>query len=214
MNWKLPNQRSVGRIILAGVFFVLLGMYRPDSTAGPALLLTAAGLYILAGITDVLDGYLARKMNLTSAFGRIADPFVDKVLVIGTFVMLAGSNYAFPGNTGQFEKDLPFWLTGGMSSGVQPWMVVVILARELIVSGIRGYSESMGIKFPATYAGKFKMFVQSVAIVTILIQLSLVQTARWGAVTKLATVWVTVIVTVLSGIGYMTKAKSILKADD
>ena len=101
MNWKLPNQLTVGRIALAGVFFVLLGVYRPlDAGGGPVLssskepswLLNAAFvLYIVAGMTDVLDGYLARKMNVTSAFGRLVDPFVDKVLVVGAFAMLAVS---------------------------------------------------------------------------------------------------------------------------
>ena len=70
MNWKLPNQLTIARIALAGAFFVLLGLYRPG--AGGAILLNVAfGLYIVAGITDVLDGYFARKWNIVSAFGRI-----------------------------------------------------------------------------------------------------------------------------------------------
>ncbi len=214
MNWKIPNQLTIGRIILAAVFFVLLGLYESGTDASEYLLLISAAIYIIAGITDVLDGYLARKLNLTSAFGRIADPFVDKVLVVGAFVMYSGSNFTFAaGNIGSFEAGLPTWLTGEMASGVQSWMVVAILAREFIVSAIRGYSESCGIKFPATYAGKIKMFVQSVAIVTILIQLAWVQTSPWGIITKLISVWLTVIVTVLSGLSYISQARHLLKAD-
>ena len=93
MTRKLPNQLTVGRIGLAAGFFVLLGLYERGSPTAPALLNAAFVVYIIAGLTDVLDGYLARKMNAVSAFGRIADPFVDKVLVLGAFVMLTGSNY-------------------------------------------------------------------------------------------------------------------------
>ncbi len=218
MNWKIPNQLTVGRIVLAGVFFVLLGLYVSGSAASEYLLITSAVIYIVAGITDILDGYLARKLNLTSAFGRIADPFVDKVLVIGAFVMYSGSNYSFAaaatGQIGSFEAGLPTWLTGEMTSGVQSWMVVAMLAREFIVTGIRGYSESCGVKFPATYVGKIKMFVQSVAIVTIVIQLAWVPTAPWGIITKLISVWLTVIVTVFSGLSYINQARGLLIADD
>lgn len=215
MNWKIPNQLTIGRIVLAAIFFVLLGLYESGTSASEYLLLVSATIYIIAGITDILDGYLARKLNLTSAFGRIADPFVDKVLVVGAFVMYSGTNFTFAaGNIGSFEAGLPTWLTGGMASGVQSWMVVAILAREFIVSAIRGYSESCGMKFPATYVGKFKMFVQSVAIVTILIQLAWVPTDAWGIITKLISVWLTVIVTVLSGLSYICQARHLLKADD
>ena len=83
MLWTIPNQLTIGRIVLAGVFFVLLGLYDASQEApATALLLSALGVYLVAGVTDVLDGWLARRMNLTSAFGRITDPFVDKVLVV------------------------------------------------------------------------------------------------------------------------------------
>ncbi|MCE5328300.1 MAG: CDP-alcohol phosphatidyltransferase family protein, partial [Planctomycetaceae bacterium] len=232
MNWKLPNQLTLGRIVLAAVFFVLLGLYEQDTTWGPALLRVAFVLYIVAGITDVLDGYLARKMNLTSAFGRIADPFVDKVLVVGAFAMLAGSNYTMSGEAspavgtmldigfvkltaytatlGFREANMPHWLHGDMASGVQAWMVVVILAREFIVSAVRGYSESCGIKFPATYAGKIKMLVQSVAICVVLEQLADFRNVEWAFWLKTAAVWLAVIVTVISGLAYVGKARKLL----
>ena len=96
MNWKLPNQLTVARIVLAAVFFILLGIYEQGTQTGRWLLNAAFVIYIVAGITDVLDGWIARKYNLTSAFGRIVDPFVDKVLVVGAFVMLAGTSAAEP----------------------------------------------------------------------------------------------------------------------
>ena len=212
MNWKLPNQLTVGRVVLAGGFFLLLGLYDHGTRSGPWLLNAAFVLYIVAGITDVLDGWIARKYNLTTAFGRIVDPFVDKVLVVGAFVMLTGSNFTVaPGGP---EEHLPHWLHGGMASGVQAWMVVAVLAREFIISAVRGYSESRGEKFPATPAGKIKMFVQSVAICTVLYQVANVDRPVWAAWAKVAAVWVAVIVTVFSGLVYVGKARRLLASDE
>lgn len=214
MNWKLPNQLTVGRIILAGGFFVLLGLYNPGSETGCLLLNIAFWIYIVAGITDILDGWIARKYNWTSAFGRIVDPFVDKVLVVGAFAMLTGSNYVMqPAVAPQFERDLPGWATGHMASAVQAWMVVVIMAREFIVSAVRGYSESMGIKFPATSAGKIKMLVQSVAICTVLYQTANLPQTAWAIWLKLIMVWLAVLTTVLSGLAYVGKARKVLIGD-
>jgi CDP-diacylglycerol--glycerol-3-phosphate 3-phosphatidyltransferase len=212
MNWKIPNQLTVGRIFLAGGFFVLVGLYDYGAPNSAWLLNSAFGIYLVAGITDVLDGYLARKLNLTSAFGRIADPFVDKVLVVGAFAMLAGSNFAFPHGLAVPVPDeqVPRWLTGGMLSGVQAWMVVAILAREFIVSAVRGYSESCGIKFPAISAGKIKMLVQSVTICAILFQLANYSQPLWTVYVKAILVWLAVAVTVLSGLAYVGKARKLL----
>jgi phosphatidylglycerophosphate synthase len=215
MNWKLPNQLTVGRIALAAVFFVLLGLYKQGSAAGPWLLNAAFVVYIVAGVTDVLDGYLARKWNLASAFGRIADPFVDKVLVVGAFAMLSGANYSdvrvcicLGG------EDLPHWVNGGMLSCVQAWMVVVVMAREFIVSAVRGYSESQGIKFPATPAGKIKMFIQSAAICVVLFQIANLPDAQWAVYLKAGMVWAAVVVTVVSGFAYVGKARKLLVSNE
>lgn len=215
MNWKLPNQLTVGRLLVSVAFFALLACSEVVPSPSSGLLLTAFVIYILAGITDVLDGYLARKMNLTSAFGRIADPFVDKVMVCGAFALLASSNFAYgpQGSPSQLERDLPGWLTGHMASCVQGWMVVVLIAREFIVSGIRGYSESQGLKFPATPAGKIKMFVQSFAICTILYQMAFLAHAAWAIWLKILLVWLTVLVTVTSSLAYIRRAGSLLKGN-
>ena len=213
MDWNLPNQLTVGRIVLAGAFFVLVGLYDYGSPAAAWLLNVAFVVYIIAGITDVLDGYLARKLDLTSAFGRIADPFVDKVLVVGAFAMLAGSNFAFPDGVAVPDARLPAWLTGGMLSGVQAWMVVAILSREFIVSAVRGYSESCGINFPAIPAGKIKMFVQSFAICTVLFQLANVSGPTWAAYVKVILIWLAVATTVFSGLAYVGKARRLMKIE-
>jgi CDP-diacylglycerol--glycerol-3-phosphate 3-phosphatidyltransferase len=214
MLWNLPNKLTVGRVALALVFFVLLGLYEEGSSSGRWLLNAAFVLYIVAGITDVLDGYIARNWNLTTAFGRIVDPFVDKVLVVGAFAMLAGSNFSYGGQTSAAERDLPRWLTGDMASCVQAWMVVAILAREFVVSAIRGYSESCGIDFPSTAWGKLKMFIQSVAICTVLFQVANLSGAAWALWTKAILVWLAVAVSVLSGLAYVNKTRALASREN
>ena len=216
MNWKLPNQLTIARIGLAGAFFVLLGLYDASSPNSALLMNAAFVLYIVAGITDVLDGYFARKWKITSAFGRIADPFVDKVLVVGAFVMLAGRNFALmpPGGPGDLEWNVAQWVTGHMASAVQAWMVVVILSRELLVSAVRGYSESQGITFAATPAGKIKMFVQSVAICTVLYQLANLRYEPWAIYTKIILVWLALVATVVSGLFYLGGIRRAMRSDE
>ena len=204
MNWKLPNQLTVGRMMLAIVFFVLLGMYRQGTECGRWLLNIAFVLYIVAGETDVLDGYLARRWNLTGALGRMLDPVMDKMLVVGAFVMLAGPNFAMAPDA--VDHQLPGWITGGMASAVQARMVVAILGREFLIFGVRGYSESQGMKFPATPSGKIKMFVQSFAICTSLYQQANVTDAMWAIYMKVICVWLAVIVTLTSGLNALQRA--------
>jgi phosphatidylglycerophosphate synthase len=214
MKWNLPNQLTLGRVGLSAVFFVLLGFYRDSLSYGSWLLGTAFVIFIIACITDVLDGYFARKLQQTSAFGRMVDPIVDKVLVVGGFVMLAGPDFNMSVGAIAMEQNLPYWLTGKMASAVQTWMVVVILAREFIISGIRGYSEAQGIKFPAIPAGKFKMITQSAAIGTVLYQLAWLPAAAWAVWVKIVIVWLAVIVTVLSGAFYIHKARHLMNIDE
>lgn len=224
MNWKLPNQLTVLRLLLAIVFFALLALYEGPGGA-PAgeqaqrarlLLNVCFGLFILAGITDILDGYLARRMKAVSAFGRITDPVVDKVLICGAYALLTGSNFFFSAKLpmSSYEQQLPGWITGNMASGVQAWMVVVILAREFVVSGVRGYSESRGQSFPATVYGKLKMFTQSVAIGAVLYQLANLPETPWAIITKLTAVWASVLATVFSGLAYVSKARKLMISDE
>jgi CDP-diacylglycerol---glycerol-3-phosphate 3-phosphatidyltransferase len=213
MNRRLPNLLTIGRLILSVVFFVLLAWVRVGDAASTGLLAAGLVVYGIAAVTDVLDGYLARRWNVTGTFGRLADPIVDKVIVCGAFAMFAGRNFAAasPEALCEFERRLPEWMHGGMVSGVQAWMVVVLLAREFVISGIRGYSESQGISFPATQAGKAKMFVQSAAICTILVQMTWLQEAAWAAALKLTLVWLMVVTTVVSGLLYAKKAQTLLR---
>jgi CDP-diacylglycerol---glycerol-3-phosphate 3-phosphatidyltransferase len=215
MSKRLPNLLTVGRLVLSIIFFVVLADVRAEGYDAKTTGLLAAGLviYLIAGVTDVLDGYLARRWKVTSTFGRLADPIVDKVIVCGAFAMFAGRNFAAvsPEVLCPFQRHLPEWVHGQMVSGVQAWMAVVLIAREFIISGIRGYSESQGINFPATQAGKAKMFVQSAAVCMILVQMAWLSQSAWAVAVKLVLVWLTVITTVASGLVYVRRAGKLLR---
>ncbi len=197
MKINLPNQITLARLALAIVFFVLLGQYshREPNTR---LLDICVAMFIVAAATDWLDGYYARKQNQVTALGRILDPFVDKVLVCGAFIFLAGPSFC--------------GLDGRNVTGLSTWMIVVILGRELLVTGLRGFSESRGVQFGAEYVGKAKMWIQSITVPVLLVTV-----AHWSGegetgtlFVRLAFVWLTVIVTTASLVTYLIKSRSIL----
>jgi CDP-diacylglycerol--glycerol-3-phosphate 3-phosphatidyltransferase len=218
----LPNWLTASRVLMAIVFFGVLTVWRYEDSAASRhqtdwLLIISAALFIIAGLTDVVDGYLARRWNVESAFGRIMDPFADKILVVGAFVFLAGPDFWW-----EFTDKHKVTLAGhGVQlSGVYPWMVVVILGRELLVTSIRGALESMGVKFPADVFGKVKMFLQSVAVPTALIAVAITDVLPhesgsywsnpWGRITIDFTIWGMVIATILSGVPYVIRCVRLL----
>lgn len=196
----VPNALTALRVVLAGVVVVLLsaGLSVAGAQAGTvsrrAVLLAAASVFVAAAVTDALDGFLARKWNVVSLFGRVVDPFADKLLVLGSFVCLAGVGFADP--------------RGGMLSGVQPWMVVVILARELLVTTLRGVYESRGVDFSATWSGKAKMILQSGAVPAVLVLLAVTDPAPGSTARRVieVMVWAVVVVTAWSGVPYVVRA--------
>ena len=195
---NLPNQITLARLGLAIVFFVLLAQYRHGESAFWQLDISVA-IFIIAALTDILDGYLARKHGLVTPLGRVLDPFVDKVLVCGAFIMLAGPGFA--------DVD------GISVTAVAPWMVVVIVGRELLVTGLRGFNESIGKPFPATVYGKIKMWMQSIAVPVILLLIAHEGIAgSWSPTFKLITVWLTVVATTLSTVHYLFHSRHILEA--
>ncbi|MEM1210821.1 MAG: CDP-alcohol phosphatidyltransferase family protein [Planctomycetota bacterium] len=211
MRKQVPNALTVLRLVLAGAFFLILNQYRygePQPQLPWLWLLIAVVLFILAAVTDALDGHLARKWQAESTFGRIMDPFCDKVLVIGALIYLAGPRFVDPDAVaaGSFFN---------MASGVYPWMVVVVLARELLVTGIRGELEGAGVKFGANVFGKLKMILQSVVVPIVLVIVA-IDPARdgwgWLAWVRDALVYATVAVTVLSGWPYLSSAVRLMRS--
>lgn len=213
MHRQLPNALTLLRLLLAGIFFVTLNQYRYEGPAGDPqtlLLWASIGLFVLAALTDWLDGYLARRWKAESQFGRIMDPFCDKVLVIGALIYLAGPRFIIP-EADRLDPDTFFT----MVSGFYPWMVVVILARELLVTGIRGEMEGSGAKFGANLWGKLKMILQSIVVPTLLVIVWLDphrEGYEWTAWVRDVLVYATVLVTIFSGLPYVLAAKRAMKA--
>ena len=208
MYRQIPNILTVLRLFLAAIFFLILNQFRFDSEiTHPPILIAAIIVFILAALTDMLDGHYARKWDVVSKFGRIMDPFCDKILVVGAFIYLMGARFVIPERAadGQFFN---------MVSGIYPWMVVIILARELLVTGIRGELEGEGINFQANWWGKIKMILQSIVIPVILLIVFLnpEQPGReWLGTLRDILVYATVIATVFSGIPYITSAMKLVK---
>ena len=206
----VPNGLTASRLVLAGVFFAMLAYYQNESTFnhhGDVLWLNIALIvYLVALATDFLDGYLARRWKVEGAFGRVVDPFVDKVLVLGSFIFFAGKNFTSPGTSAN-------GMTQNLSTitGVVPWMVVVILARELLVTSLRGSMETSGEAFGAQLSGKLKMGFQSATILVILLFVNYRDrlsghALRDATIFRDFCIWATVAITAISGMLYVRRA--------
>lgn len=199
---QVPNALTIARAVLACIFFWMLA-YWPYQPARPATtyLNIALVIYVIATFTDAVDGYLARRWNATSTFGRIVDPLVDKILVLGSFVYFAGPSFV------DLSGARPTTLTG-----VTPTVVVILLVREFLVTGLRSVAEAGGKKFGAAWSGKIKMILQCVTIGVILAYVNyhpvLVQNGYDPAarIIRDLCVWGTVIVTLISGALYVRRA--------
>lgn len=196
---NLPNRITLGRLALAIVFFAMLSQYSQRDPQ-PWLIDVAIVIFVVAAITDILDGYLARKRNLVTPLGRVLDPFADKVLICGAFILLAGPAFV--------EED------GTNATMVRAWMVVLIVGRELLVTGLRGFNESRGLAFGASLHGKLKMWMQSIAVPAILYLVAHEgrwASASWPGLIKGVLVWLTVIITALSTVQYILRSRHILE---
>ncbi len=137
---NLPNKLTVARCILTAFFVLFLSIHNVYSFA------IGYVVFVVAAITDYYDGKIARERNLVTNFGKLLDPVADKVLVVAAFVMLLG---------------IP-------AMQVPPWAVVLILAREFLVTGARSLGASQGIVIPANKWGKMKTILQMVYVCTFL----------------------------------------------
>jgi CDP-diacylglycerol--glycerol-3-phosphate 3-phosphatidyltransferase len=184
--FNLPNQLTAARLVLAVVLFFLIAF---ESW------LWCVVVFALAAFTDWLDGYLARKQGLVSALGRVFDPLVDKVLVCGAYIFLLG----LPDRT-----------------GLAPWMVTVVVARELIITGLRSFVENRGVTFGADWLGKIKMGLQCAALFGIFVALYLTTTDAGDPTTQAVLrlrdglIYAMVAATALSGLQYLWRAALLL----
>jgi CDP-diacylglycerol--glycerol-3-phosphate 3-phosphatidyltransferase len=198
----LANTITLGRGVLTLVLWGVL-VAGGTSPAGPSWTV-AIVLFAVAALTDALDGMVARSRGETSAFGRMADPLVDKLLVIGTMVVLLG---------------IP------RLQGVLPaWIVAVILGRELVVTAVRAVIEARQVAFGAAPSGKAKMVLQCAAVLGTLAYGADMAIARaevpglallpgGGATWNVAhaLVWGALVLTVASGVAYVRRALGLLR---
>ncbi len=184
----IPNILTLGRLGLTFVFVVMI-LYSPGVSEAARYLDVAFILFVVAGVTDVVDGMVARRFNVTSKFGRMIDPLVDKILVCGTFIC-----FAIIGEPSLFGWDR-------LTLALVHWSVAAILiAREAYVTALRHIAEARGVNFAATVSGKVKMLLQSFAIGTVLIKTGHVPDAQWGYWFTSATFLAMLAVTVYSGL--------------
>ncbi|HZN41749.1 MAG TPA: CDP-diacylglycerol--glycerol-3-phosphate 3-phosphatidyltransferase [Planctomycetota bacterium] len=195
---NLPNLITLMRLVLTAGVFVFLELAPRSSVMAqgligeviePGCIWIAFVLFLIAAVTDFLDGYLARRWNLVTAFGRVADPFADKVLIAGSLITLL----QFPAAT----------------TVLTTWYVVIVVAREFLVTAIRGVVEATGRPFPADRLGKWKMVSQCwtvAALITMVAGAGIwVWAAQWGF-------WISLGLTVVSGLNYVVKARDVLFA--
>lgn len=182
----LPNILTLMRLALSFVFLAMI-LYAPHVENRTLFLDVAFVLFVVAGLTDVVDGHVARRFDATSKFGRMIDPLVDKVLVCGAFIC-----FAIIG-----EPKL-FGLSGVPLAVIHWFVVAVLVAREAYVTVLRQLAEAHGVNFAATASGKFKMLLQSFAIGTVLIKMAHV-TRPWGDYFTVVTFAAMVVMTVISG---------------
>jgi len=181
--WNLPNILTLLRI--AAIPVLVFVLFSPSRTAG----FWAAVIFAIASFTDWLDGYLARRMGIVTTFGKFLDPIADKLIVMSALIMI-----------------LPF-------GRVPAWMVLVILGREIIITGLRGLASTEGIIIPASNLGKFKTIFQIVAILGLLLHYDY----RWFFAIEnpylnvnmhnvgMFYLWIATIITIWSGVDYLVK---------
>lgn len=179
---NLANKLTIIRIFLVPIFLVFIAV--KDIPYGKVL---ATAIFILAALTDKLDGYIARSRNQITRFGKFMDPLADKLLVTAALISLV-----------EFQI-LPTWIA------------MIIIAREFAVTGLRSIAAAEGVVIAASWWGKIKTVIQIVAIILALIDLT--YSTPFFYITSQIAMYAAVIITLLSGIDYFVKNKEAIKID-
>jgi CDP-diacylglycerol--glycerol-3-phosphate 3-phosphatidyltransferase len=186
----LPNVLTLRRIGLVPVLVVALMLATPRARA------FAAGCFLVACITDFFDGWLARRHGITTALGQMLDPLADKLIVTAALIMLA----AVPP-----EPRVPVW------------MVVVIVCRELAVTGLRGIASSSGVVVPAQELGKYKMISQMFALEALLLHYRYLIPGTTLAIdfhaAGMVLLWAALIFAVWSAVDYHVRVLRMIRLD-
>ena len=196
---NVPNKLTLSRIVLSLVLFVflLLGFYK-----------TSFVLFVITAATDWIDGYWARKYGQITKLGRVLDPFADKLFICGSYILLAG---------------IPALESGDFPAAIAPWMAVVVVGRELLVTTMRAFIEQEGGDFSAKWVGKWKMVLQCLAAGWSIVHLTYVDQAAntWSTIPPAwmthgltITVWASVLLTLYSAVGYLQAGLVSLRQPD
>lgn len=173
---NLPNKLTMLRVIMIPFFIVFLLI-----PITPYDKWIALAIFIIASLTDLLDGKIARKYNLVTNFGKFMDPLADKLLVCSALICLI-----------ELDK-------------IPAWMVIIIIAREFIISGFRLVASDNGVVIAASYWGKFKTTFQMAAVCLLIADIAAIY-----VVTQII-LWIAVILTVVSLVDYLVKNKDVMK---
>lgn len=195
---NLPNRLTLSRIIL--IPFFIAAFYAPFTCH----YFVALGIFAIASITDFFDGKIARKRNLVTDLGKFLDPIADKVLVTSAIVVMVADP-----NANVFTSVLGNML-GLMLGGIG---VVIIIARELVVSSLRMMAAKQGKVLAAEYIGKVKTFFTDVTLVVVLLASGLYEfsdtACRITAIIALVGFGISVLLTIISGVSYLVKNKEV-----
>ena len=174
---NLPNKLTVLRVCMIPFFVVMLLLNGGENQTYRYI---AAAIFIVASLTDMLDGKIARKYNLVTNFGKFMDPLADKLLVCSALICLVD------------VKQLP------------AWMVIVIISREFIISGFRLVASDNGIVIAASYWGKFKTTFQMISVILLIVRIPALT-----VLTQIC-VWTALVLTVISLVDYIAKNHKVL----
>lgn len=179
---NLPNKLTLFRVILIPFFvFFLLAPFFPGYGNYIAI-----AIFIVASLTDMLDGKIARKYNLVTNFGKFMDPLADKLLVCSALICL-------------IELQM-----------LPSWIVIIIIAREFIISGFRLIASDNGVVIAASYWGKFKTTFQMLMVIVLMLDITLNQYA-WIHILGIVLTYIALALTVISLIDYIVKNRGVLK---
>lgn len=196
---NLPNKLTVFRVILIVPFvLILMGSYREWDWClrifggGKVYAEFAAlAIFVVASLTDLLDGKIARKYNLVTNFGKFMDPLADKLLVCAAMIVLVEMGR------------------------IPSWIVLIIISREFIISGFRLIASDNGVVIAASYWGKFKTTFQMVMIGMMIVKdapfLNSFGNGNWFAVATDVLMWIALALTIISLIDYLVKNKDVMK---
>lgn len=178
---NLPNKLTVARVILIP-FFVFFLLFDPSNDV---FKWTALAIFIIASLTDMLDGKIARKYNLITDFGKFMDPLADKLLVCSAMI-------------GLIELDR-----------IPAWIVIVIIAREFIISGFRLIASDNGRVIAASYWGKFKTTFQMIMVILMIANINV---PAMQILTQIV-MWIALALTIISLVDYLIKNKDVMSGD-